>query len=68
MTTITLRYPPDAPVIVSIVNGDLPFQPLKLGSDGAAVVRMTKDELLAVSDTLIMDFVKWLREKNGNEK
>ena len=69
MTTITLRYPPDAPVIVSIINGGLDFQPLELETDGAAVVRMTKDELLVVqSDALIMDFVKWLREKNGNEK
>ena len=66
MTTITLRYPPNAPVIVSIVNGDLPFRPLELETDRSAVVRMTKGELLAVrSDTLIMDFVRWLREMDS---
>ena len=66
MTTITLRYPPNAPVIVSIINGGLGFQPLELETDRSAVVRMTKGELLVVqSDALIMDFVRWLREMDS---
>ena len=63
MTTITLRYPPDAPVIVSIVNGDLPFRPLELETDRSAIVRMSREELLMVQgNEAVMDFVRWLRE------
>jgi len=63
MTTITLRYPPDAPVIVSIVNGGLDFQPLELETDRSAIVRMSREELLMVQgNEAVMDFVRWLRE------
>ena len=66
MTTITLRYPPDAPVIVSIVNGGLDFQPLELETDGSAIVRMSREELLmAQGDEVVMDFVRWLREMDS---
>ena len=69
MTTITLRYPPDAPVIVSTVNGGLNFIPPELETDGSAIVRMSREELLMVQgDEVVMDFVRWLREKDGNEK
>ena len=66
MTTITLRYPPNAPVVVSIINGGLDFQPLELEADRSAIVRMSREELLAVQgDGVVMGFVKWLREMDS---
>lgn len=64
MSVITLRFPPDAPVVVSIRGNGATFRRLEPRPDGSYIAQMTRQELLAVtSDRVIMDFVKWLRER-----
>jgi len=69
MTTITMRFPPDAPVIVSIIGNGATFRRLESMPDGSVLSKTTKGELLAVQgDEVIMDFVKWIRREYGSEK
>ena len=68
MTIITMRYPSNAPVVVSIVGNGANFRRLEPSPDGSVISKMTEGELLAVQgDVLVMDFVRWLRERDGNE-
>lgn len=69
MTVISMRFLPNAPVVVSIRGNGATFRRLEPRLDGSYIAKMTRQELLAVTgDEVIMDFTRWLRERKERGK